>query len=756
MHLRLAMGSVPSTTSGTSSPTRGSCMWMRSAATALAVVGLATSISTAQSATGGNDATPQPAANQVSDLDLLRDFIHYVRINRADLAEAMAQQLLDRKISGQDFVRLVEAGGELNRFEDSVGRAIRIGGNLETTAASLSKLYEAGKRERARDPKDIAANIKDLTSGQARARVLAEERLRTAGEYAVPQLLEALLDRKDAMLQSAVQRVLIGLGAQVVAPLSAALPKLDAGSQERVADILGLAGHTTAIPALADARDSTKSEAAKTACVRAIERLNAAAAGTPTTSLYNALAERYYAQSPEVTSFPGEDFQILWNFEPSTGLVPQAIRTQVFHEAAAMRASERALALTNDNAEALSLWLSSNLRREIQTPSGYDNPAYPASRRDAMYYAIAAGPAADQAVLARAIAARDTLLARKAIAALEKTAGGRALIGDAVAGGSRTALLDALDYPNRRVQYEAALVLGKAQPTVPFAGAERVVPTLASAIREASSKYAVIVANAEVYQTLRKVLEGSGYSVLPQGRTLEDLAAPIAEAAAVDLIVAVQPSIETGQNFVSSVRQNPKLTASPVLLLSSPENIPTLRRSLDADPGVAVRASAISEAQISKAVTELVLSATGGPIEANEAQDYAIRSLTTLRELAISGNPVLQVADALLPLSSALGEAKGTKQLQIADILSRINDSRAQVSLMDAALNANGGTRIELIAKVGESAKRFGSMLEQRQINRVIEMASGKDEIEATAAAALAGSLNLPNTTLVPLILEKK
>ena len=47
-------------------------------------------------------------------------------------------------------------------------------------------------------------------------------------------------------------------------------------------------------------------------------------------------------------------------------------------------------------------------------------------------------------------------------------------------------------------------------------------------------------------------------------------------------------------------------------------------------------------------------------------------------------------------------------------------------------------------------------MLEQRQINRLIELASGTDETEATAAAALAGSLNLPNTTLLPLILGGK
>ena len=47
---------------------------------------------------------------------------------------------------------------------------------------------------------------------------------------------------------------------------------------------------------------------------------------------------------------------------------------------------------------------------------------------------------------------------------------------------------------------------------------------------------------------------------------------------------------------------------------------------------------------------------------------------------------------------------------------------------MDNALNSSGGTRIDMMNKVADSAKRFGSMLEQRQINRLIELASGTDE----------------------------
>lgn len=45
--------------------------------------------------------------------------------------------------------------------------------------------------------------------------------------------------------------------------------------------------------------------------------------------------------------------------------------------------------------------IAANFSREIDSPANYTNPAYPATRRDAMYYAVAAGSSTAQRVLAR-------------------------------------------------------------------------------------------------------------------------------------------------------------------------------------------------------------------------------------------------------------------------------------------------------------------------------------------------------------------
>jgi len=726
------------------SPFRSPRFLMSLAGLAVAVLigqGMTSGSAMAQPASGAKDGAAQTEAQLLSDL------IHYINIDNYKLAQSMGSELIGKGVKPRDLVKLVEAG-EFERFDAAMAKAQRVS-ELEPIAALLTKDFTKGKLELARDPDQIAEAIKMLT-GTVRGQLLASERLRAASEYAVPQLLRAMLDTKgDAVLAATAREVLVSMGPKAVAPLCAAVLGLDEIGQERVTEVLGTIQYPASLPYISELSSTTKNASVKAACDRAMARFSQAAA-MPVGELYQALAERYYGESLDVTSFPGEEFQLIWDFKPQTGLYMTAIRSEVYHEAMAMRSAEKALTLKNENPDTLALWVSANLKRELETPKGYENPTYPSSRRDSMYFAVAAGSQVDQRVLARAIDTRNTGLARKSIAALDKTAGGKSLWSSGL---DRQPLLEALRYPNRRVQYEAALALASAQPAEAFTGSDRVVPILAGAIRDASARTAAVFANSvEVYQAIRGIAEKGGYSVLPYGKATGDIAQAIAEAPGVDLVIAANLNVEQSATIVSDVRSNPKLTASPVLIMTTQDVIPDLRKRFVGDNTIAIRSSAIGEEAALNTVRDLVMSTTGGPISAEEAANYSSRSLAGLRDLAISGNPVLRVSDASQSLINSLGDARLNVRLDVCEVLSRIAMKECQVAVAEAAFKASGPERVAMLAKLSASARRFGNQLADRHVNQIREIAQVKDNEEATAAAAVLGSLNLANSELMPLI----
>ncbi|MGJ8635924.1 MAG: HEAT repeat domain-containing protein [Phycisphaerales bacterium] len=713
-----------------------------------ALSGVATTAAGASSMTAS---VVQPASSdREAELVLLRDFIHFVKIARFDVAADLGQQLLDSGLSPEEFVDLVDSSRELGRFEESIAAAMRVPA-LQPVAAELDKEYRSGKLARARNPEEIARNI-ELLSGGLRARQLGRTRLMAAGEYAMPQLLDAYLQKDNLALKAQVQRLLVDMGRQTIAPMMAALPGLDPTRQEAVCEVLGLIPYRTSLPVLVDLYQNTTNDGVRKACGRSISRIG----GNPSADvagMYAQLADSYYNEPSELTSFPGEDHQIVWDFNPGLGLVMTPIRTEVFHEAMAMRNAEKSLGMNSEMPETLALWVASNYSRSFDTPAGYDNPLYGDDRRDAEYYGIAVGPEISQLVLRRGIDTRDTPLVRSAIGALAQTAGSRMLWGQAVDG--RYPLLESLGYQNRRVQFEAALALGNAQPQESFSGAERVIPLLASAVRDASARYAVVLTGSdrESYDQYRGVLEAQGFTVLPPSDNgLDGLDASIAEVASVDLVVTSLGYDDTLLT-IETARTDSKMAVSPVLALMRTDDVEPLRRQYLRDQTVAVRRVEISSANIGASVEQLLMAASGGPIDQAEADMYASRAIAVLRNLAISNNQVLNVLDASTILIDVLEDVGGQKMLLVGQILSYVDRPAAQSAIMDRAMDTNGIERLALLTLVGDSGKRFGNHLNARQIKALVEYAGSSDAELATVAVGSMGALEIQNTDLLGLIL---
>ncbi len=111
-----------------------------------------------------------------------------------------------------------------------------------------------------------------------------------------------------------------------------------------------------------------------------------------------------------------------------------------------------------------------------------------------------------------------------------------------------------------------------------------------------------------------------------------------------------------------------------------------------------------------------------------------------LRDLAVSGNDVLNVSFASAPLITALVKENAEVMLHIAEVLSYIDDKAVQIALMDKAMNSTGEDQILLLAQTANSAKRFGNKLEPRHVNSLVRLASAAEtDAQATAAAGAHG-----------------
>ncbi|GAB4545085.1 MAG: hypothetical protein Tsb0013_02660 [Phycisphaerales bacterium] len=681
---------------------------------------------------------------------LLEDFNHYVIIDQYDLAEASAQALLGMGLTPQQFLNLIEDSATLeDRFDDARLRALLVP-QLEDDAAALYALYDQGRKARARNQDEIERNV-DLLAGTAGQRDAARSRILEAREYAVPQLLDALLNDDRIAVRAEAGQLLIDLGRSAAVPLSVALPHLEPQEQEEIARILGSIRHRDSIPALYELWANSSVSATRNAARQAITNLDGAFnQNTALSDVFRAHAERYYndRESGQLLAFPGEDHQLLWSWRDGIGLYPDAIRSPLYHEAVAMRSASHALGYDNEDADATALWLAANISRQLDQAPDYDNPAYPSDRPDADFFASALGHETAQRVLERALADNDVPIARRVIEALRSTAGSDSLA-DGV-DGSRP-LLAALSYPDRRVRYDAALALAEADPRRTFPGAERVVPTLAGMITQAGKRYALIIATEPTsQQDLRDALSGAGYDVLPPIASLAEIEIALADAPGVDLVIADLPgdSLLDARRFV---RNSDVLGAAPMIGLAVGSSIEGLRAQND--PLTLALRRGVSDTEIVNAARQLVIDTVGAPLDDQDALIYAGFALSAMRDLAVSRNAVLQPEDATQTLLNALSETDGFVRRQVAEVLSYIDRSPAQRALADAAANAfDASEQGAMLDALAGSARRFGNLLEPRQEAEIIELATTGDAGVRLRAAKAAGALGLPGDLIAPIL----
>ena len=408
------------------------------------------------------------------------DFLHYTKIGRFDLAKGYAQAVLQSNPDPAELLKLSK--------ENPQGYAILLRVNefapdpeLAELSGKIIAIIEQGGFIRRADPRIIVEEIKRL-SGTERGWLAAVKRLRNAGEYAIPFMLDAMADDSRKGELPYIVRALPEISRGAIRPLVAALQTENAALKAHIITALGKIGYPQSQAYLKYVVENESSTELRALAEQGIRQIDPAAVRLDAAQLFYLLGEHYYYHTQSLAPVEDADFANIWFWDSNRQrLVREEVDISYFNELMAMRACEWALRADAGFGQAIGLWLAAYFKAES---AGVEMPAYFGQyHADALVYATTAGVEYLHQALGRAVKDKNAYVALGVIEALGTTAGEKSLLYRI---GSAQPLVQALVFDDRMVRYSAAIAIAAAGPKERFAESRLVVENLAEALGQNS------------------------------------------------------------------------------------------------------------------------------------------------------------------------------------------------------------------------------------------------------------------------------
>ena len=406
-------------------------------------------------------------------------FLHYTAIGRFELAKGYGEKILAEAPDPTVLLDLSESNVEGYRLLLKMHTDSDV---LREVSGKVLDMIEQGRFIRRTDPKIINQEIQRLST-TIRGRIAAEERLRNAGEYAIPYMLAALGDEGRKNEFAYITDALPKIGRGAVRPLTAALQTDSVAVKAEVIRALGKIGTMEPLPYLKYIVEKDNSETCRTLAVSAIEQIDSEALKIPAAELFFRLSEAYYDRHDILAPAAEYDFANVWFWDADKlALTREEVKKSIFNELMAMRCCEWALKADAGLGKAIGLWIAAFYRAEsanVPMPTYFGD-----GHAEARTYATTAGPEYLHQALERAIKDNDAYVALGAVEALAVNAGEKSLLYRV---GTTQPLAEALSFNNRKVRYSAAIAFAEAGPVTAFVGSEQIVTLLAAALIQEGS-----------------------------------------------------------------------------------------------------------------------------------------------------------------------------------------------------------------------------------------------------------------------------
>jgi HEAT repeat protein len=534
------------------------------------------------------------------------DFLHYTKIGRFDLAKGYAQAVLNSQPDPVDLLVLSEA----NRAGVAIlQRVVDLAPDPELVDVTRKVLaiIEQGKFIRRSDPKIIIEEVKRLT-GTDRGWFIAVKRLRNAGEYSIPFMLDAITDNSRKDEWENIKRALPEIGKDGIRPLVAALQSDDTALKADIIRALGGISYPQALGYLKYVMEQDPSAELRSLAAQSIRKIDPEALNVPAAPLFYRLAESYYYHAESLQPAEDADFANIWFWDiVGKRLLKEKVDRKYFNELMAMRVCEWALKADPAFGWAIGLWQAAYFKAES---TGVDIPDYfGPGHADAMTYATTAGPEYLHQALGRAIKDRNAFVALGAIEALATIAGEKSLLFRI---GTAQPLVIALSNNNKTVKYSAAIAIAAAGPVARFPESKLVVANLARALAEPSGntelankwvaeEYAVRAAKVmlKLGQTRNRVInlslaqnavinatkDSRSDIQMLAGQILAHLDSPEAQRAIAVMALDENNAMDVRISAFNSLAQSAKLNAN-LLDVTAIDAIYSLVSSTEADPNL--------------------------------------------------------------------------------------------------------------------------------------------------------------------------
>lgn len=652
----------------------------------------------------------------------------------AEPDEAMLLQLRDKFGTG-DFLKLAATT------------------ELQPASTDLLTQLNLAARKQAQDPAFVDGLIQRLVHNpNERDRVIAE--LKNAGAGVVPEMLRQMATKEMADDQDTFVIALTRMGKQVIPPLIGALDWPEDRIRAAVVDTLGWLDATEAIPYLwFPAFDENQEPGVRDAARRTIIKLlkGSPDRGAQLSSVFASnelkrLSRMLYRDST-LLPLDEQGGVGLWAWDDDArSIVFRSLPPDVASLFLSTRFARQSLALSPEQPEPQRQYLASLLGLEVLR-QGWDKPRV-ANPGSAMYLGLTAGEETVSKVLGEALEAGRASTSVAALEILSQIGSKEQLLDQRTL---KSPVLAALNSPDPRVQFAAAVTILKLDPKTGFSGSNRIVSIMARALTAGQrSKAIVIDSDSRRASVTAGFLSESGVEGVfaTSGRDGFEQAAL---STGVD-VIAIHVNCQQWDltQTLANLRADSRTASIPIVIYGPAYLRPELARVVARNAPATFVTESSTDRDFMDQVVPFMKSVTTPPLSPQEQAQQKGAAAYWLATIA-SGNlsRIFDVSQAEGELAAAVEDPTVATNALMA--LAGINTPAGQRRLAEIALNTQFDDNVRQTAanQLAYHIQNHGLLLTKEQ---VIDVHSGWKSAESpavkTALAGVIGSLR-PNATIV-------